>query len=133
MRCKRTSCSSSTSLSPAASEPHCPGFPHTTGAVGGGGDGDDGWGEGGGGWGEGGGGDRGGDGGDGGDGGVIGGVGGASGGAGGDGGDGGSDGGSGPPPPHAQHISLAVKSLSSESEPQPSTLSASKLSSAWYE
>ena len=57
MRCKRTSCSSSTSLSPAASE-HCPGLPHTTGAVGGGGDGDGGWGEGGGGgWGEGGGGE----------------------------------------------------------------------------
>ena len=35
MRCKRTSCSSSTALSPAASVPHPKesGFPHTMGAV----------------------------------------------------------------------------------------------------
>ena len=63
MRCKRTSCSSSTSLSPGSSE-HARGLPHTTGAVGGGGEGGGGEGEGGdggggdgdGGWGEGGGG-----------------------------------------------------------------------------
>ena len=64
MRCKRTSCSSSTSLSPAASDSeHSPRLPHTTGAVGvgggddGEGDGGDGGGLGGGGDGEGGGGD----------------------------------------------------------------------------
>ena len=62
--------------------------------------GDGGGGEGGGGEGGGDGGGGEGDGGDGGDG-------------GGDGGDGGGDGDSGPPPPHAQHIALAVKSLSS--------------------